>query len=213
MSIANDDEPTEAYLDIETWRYECWLDLSPCEEISVVGKMAGNWIHQLHWPTADMVDEEEPYSFWLDLEYPWGIGNLGKDEIAERLRYLLPPGCRLYTFNGIRFDLPKIEEHFGIDLRAEYECIDLMHCCRAVDLFGSQKEIEARIGFEREVNATGFNACRLYNDWIKNQKKGSLTRLLKYNAEDLYGMEAIRDHLGGLGVLPRTRAIRFQPHT
>lgn len=117
---------------------------------------------------------------------------VGSEITARRLRRELPGTGRLYTFNGHSFDLPCIATQLGVDLRREFESIDLRWVCHRTGLRGGQKLIEARLGFHRSVkHVDGREAIRLWRRSCDGDT-AARAKLLTYNAEDLRGLEFIR---------------------
>jgi uncharacterized protein YprB with RNaseH-like and TPR domain len=99
----------------------------------------------------------------------------------------------LYTFNGERFDLPFIEHHLGLNLARRLEHCDLMYCCWDSGLRGGLKKVECRLGIGRTtLGLDGADAVELWLDYKENGSKRALRKLLKYNAEDVTGLAAIR---------------------
>jgi uncharacterized protein len=121
-----------------------------------------------------------------------------------RLARRLPSRGYLYTFNGHCFDLACISAQLGLDLRARFESRDLRWICRRRGLTGGQKEIEARIGFDRPAEIDGLgglDTVRLWHRWSARKDTGALDLLLRYNAGDLAGLAAIKRHVAERGWL------------
>lgn len=121
---------------------------------------------------------------------------LADEEVSSsELLRRLPASGRIFTFNGERFDLPKIREGLGVDLLDQFESCDLMKVGWAHDLAGGQKAIEDQLGFNRSLPGMGgLDAIRLWDEYAAGSNV-SLETLLAYNAEDLDGMRFIRAHL------------------
>ncbi len=100
----------------------------------------------------------------------------------------------IVTYNGNRFDLPKIRQFVGLDLPKYFECQDLMHACHRKNLFGGLKRVEDELGIERETRGIdGMDAMRLWEQYRRSADEQSLQILLEYNREDtmnLYHLEA-----------------------
>lgn len=114
---------------------------------------------------------------------------------AASIVALVPLNARLYTFNGHGFDLPLIKKLLGVDLRSRCFSVDLMVSCAAAGLKGGQKAIEAEIRKRRDPAVKARvppNCFDLWDRW-KLGEKAALDELLAYNAEDLTGMQLIRD--------------------
>jgi uncharacterized protein YprB with RNaseH-like and TPR domain len=124
---------------------------------------------------------------------------VGEDVTLRRLRRELPKSGRLYTFNGNSFDLHRIGKHLHLDLRAYLESWDIYQICRRTKLgrlSGTQKQIESRIGFSRKVSlANPWETTNLWRRYEQQGDQSALGKLLRYNAEDLFGLRAIKRYL------------------
>ena len=124
---------------------------------------------------------------------------IGRRISRNRLMQELPSVGRLFTYNGHSFDLPCIYDQLGIDLRRRFESIDLPWVCSHHRLNGGQKSIETHLGIQRHFSGlSGRDAVYFYERW-KRGDEDALTNLLRYNAEDIAGLVAIRRHLSSLG--------------
>jgi uncharacterized protein YprB with RNaseH-like and TPR domain len=158
----------------------------------------------------------EPDEIFLDVETDWFrrltvvgfrsrttglIQVVGEDIRPEHIRSLLPRAGVLYTYNGHCFDLPVIRDQLGLNLRTDYTSLDLRWICQRHGLLGGQKAIEERIGFARSLpGLDGRDAITLWSRHMEGDSQ-ALEVLLRYNAEDLDGLAAIRDHLHFQGML------------
>jgi uncharacterized protein len=159
-----------------------------------------------------------PLEIYLDIETSWDrqitvlgfrssetglIQLVGPEITPRRLRGVLPSRGRLFTFNGHAFDLTRIRHELGVDLREMFESYDLMWVCRRTGLrrlSGGQKLIEERIGFSRTVALANWSDPM--NLWQAHQagELGALDTLLRYNADDVRGLIAIKRYLAGQGL-------------
>src|SRR5208337_676287 len=75
----------------------------------------------------------------------------------------------LVTYNGKCFDLPFIENFFGIKLHQAH--IDLRHVLRALGIAGGQKNCERRLGIRRSESADidGFMAVLLWHEYRRTK--------------------------------------------
>jgi hypothetical protein len=147
---------------------------------------------------------------YLDIETDWdrnitvvgfrcqatGLVQLvGSDVTRARLLRELPKTGRLITYNGHCFDLSVIRQMLGINLRDQYESVDLRWVCQRHGITGGQKGIELRLGIRRETEGVdGIEAIHLWNLYQRGDVS-ALNTLLRYNAEDIDGMTAIHRHL------------------
>ncbi len=106
----------------------------------------------------------------------------------------------LVTYNGKSFDVPFIEQFFGIKLTHAH--IDLRHVLRGVGLAGGQKNCERRLGIDRGMAAEidGFLAVLLWHEYRKTQDRRFLETLLAYNVADAVNLEALMVHGFNLNV-------------
>ncbi len=102
----------------------------------------------------------------------------------------------IYTYNGMRFDLPFIHQRLGVDLTVMYNHCDLMFHCWDNRLFGGMKSVEVQLNIPRknkEIN--GLEAIRLWWRYVNNYDDAALRLLLEYNKEDVVNLKALRDRL------------------
>ncbi len=102
----------------------------------------------------------------------------------------------IYTYNGMRFDLPFIHQRLGVDLTVMYNHCDLMFHCWDNRLFGGMKSVEVQLNIPRknkEIN--GLEAIRLWWRYVNNYDEAALRLLLDYNKEDVVNLKALRDRL------------------
>ena len=157
----------EAYLDIET------TGLSPWDcEITVVG------IH--------LCNGEQ--SRFIQL--------VGDDITSDRIVKALQNVETIYTYNGARFDLPFINSRLGINLAEMFRHCDLMYDCWGKNLYGGFKSVERQLGIHRRLTEiNGFDAIRLWWNWVNDYDKQALATLLEYNKEDVLNLKALREKL------------------
>lgn len=115
----------------------------------------------------------------------------GQDLTAERLRRELDAAELLVTFNGKRFDVPFLETTFDLDVDLPH--LDLMYPCRQLGLTGGLKEIERRVGIDRDrPDLSGRDAVRLWREYERGDD-AALETLVSYNRDDTANMERLVD--------------------
>jgi uncharacterized protein YprB with RNaseH-like and TPR domain len=115
----------------------------------------------------------------------------GRDLSAEALRRELRASKLLVTFNGKRFDVPFLEESFGLDVDLPH--VDLMYPCRKVGLTGGLKSIESSVGIDRDrPDVSGEDAVRLWREHERGND-GALETLVSYNRDDAANLENLMD--------------------
>ncbi len=113
----------------------------------------------------------------------------GQDLTADRLRSELSDAELLVTFNGKRFDVPFLETTF--DLSIDLPHLDLMYPCRQLGLTGGLKEIEQRVGIDRDrPDLSGRDAVRLWREYQRGDD-AALETLVSYNRDDTANMERL----------------------
>ncbi len=119
------------------------------------------------------------------------------DEISRpKLINALKNTSILYTYNGSRFDLPFIKAKLGIDLVTHCTHEDLMYACWKQKLKGGLKSVERQLGIERELtDINGLMAIQLWYEYIDHGNKNSLSKLLRYNKEDVVNLKELRERL------------------
>lgn len=114
----------------------------------------------------------------------------GDDLTRENLASLLEAPL-LVTFNGARFDVPFLEESFGLDLDTPH--LDLMYPCKRAGLSGGLKAIEPEVGIERDrPDISGKDAVRLWREH-EHGTDGALETLVSYNREDTVNLRTVAD--------------------
>lgn len=157
----------EAYLDIETTGFS--LDYS---QITVVGIYLNNGNDQR-------------------------ICQLVGDNItAESITEYLMGVSTLYTYNGSRFDLPFINNHYKVNLSRDFNHCDLMYHCWRNNLFGGLKAVECQLGINRRLKGlTGYEAIRLWWRYVNDYDEAALALLLEYNKEDVMNLQTLKERL------------------
>jgi uncharacterized protein len=97
----------------------------------------------------------------------------------------------LVSYNGKSFDVPFIQNYFGVKLRQAH--IDLRHVLRGVGFAGGQKNCEQELGIRRQESSKidGFMAVRLWHEYRRSKDRRFLETLLAYNVEDTVNLEAL----------------------
>ena len=97
----------------------------------------------------------------------------------------------LVTFNGASFDIPFLEESFGLEIDRPH--LDLMYPCKRVGLTGGLKTIEPEVGVERDrPDLSGKDAVRLWREHERGVD-GSLETLVSYNREDTVNLRTVAE--------------------
>ena len=158
---------TDAYLDIETTGLSQFYD-----DITVIG------IYLCHGTKEKLV---QLYG-----------SQVTRDNLLASLQ-----GVRtIYTYNGKRFDLPFIEAFLGVNLESEFEHRDLMYTCWEYDLKGGFKAVERQLQIPRQTEGiTGFDAVRLWWQYLDSYDEDALNLLLHYNKEDVINLKILRERL------------------
>ncbi len=165
--IREPEQPTEAYLDIET----TGLTPSGCD-ITVVG------IHICSNGDSRFVQL------------------VGKDINSQSILEALQGVTFLYTYNGSRFDLPFIHQSLGVNLAEVCTHIDLMYHCWRKNLYGGLKSVEHKLGIQRSLTGiNGYEAVKLWWRYVDSFDLDALNMLLQYNKEDVINLKAVRDRI------------------
>ena len=122
---------------------------------------------------------------------------VGMDATRDNLLESLEGVNRIYTYNGSRFDLPFIEEALGTDLAALFDHRDLMYDCWRCNLKGGFKAVEQQLGIPRKLQGlSGWDAVRLWWQYLDYGDLEALATLLEYNREDVMNLKVLRERLG-----------------
>ena len=117
----------------------------------------------------------------------------GDDLTRDSLAAAFEDAGLLVTFNGARFDIPFLENSFGLSIDAPH--IDLMPTCRKVGLSGGLSTIERELGIGRELpDVDGREAVRLWHEHERGVD-GALDRLIEYNREDTENMVPVLERV------------------
>ncbi len=103
----------------------------------------------------------------------------------------LPLCDLLITFNGSRFDLPRLRKQFKLDIVNAH--IDMLPVMKAFGFKGGQKAIECQLGFKRTHTdgVTGEDAVKLWQNYKETGDCQNLAKLQLYNKEDVAALEKI----------------------
>ncbi len=99
------------------------------------------------------------------------------------------------TFNGGTFDIPVLRRHFP-ELKPPLVHIDLRFLVRRVRLKGGLKEVEENLGLHRPPHLKGirgFDAIRLWREWLTTKNPDALRILVEYNLYDAINLRALVD--------------------
>jgi len=127
---------------------------------------------------------------------------VGEDLSRETLLLTLGGVGRIVTYNGrslpddvkrsVGFDFPVIAAQFGIVLDREFEHIDLVPECWRRGLYGGLKEVERKLGLERELpGKDGLWATQIWRKYRETREQKLLDEVLLYNREDVYMLRAV----------------------
>lgn len=100
----------------------------------------------------------------------------------------------LVTFNGKLFDVPFIKENFpNIEIPPVH--IDLRFLLRSIGISGPLKEVEKKLGIERESDVQGINgreAPVLWGRFVRGDRE-ALRKLVLYNIYDTVNLKELMD--------------------
>jgi len=97
----------------------------------------------------------------------------------------------LITYNGKCFDIPFIENFFGIKIDQAH--IDLRFVLKNLGYSGGLKECEKQLGIERgELSGVdGYFAVLLWREFQQTGNRKALETLLAYNIQDVINLEIL----------------------
>jgi len=95
----------------------------------------------------------------------------------------------IVSYNGKTFDVPFIENYFGI--RLDHAHIDLRYILGSLDHRGGLKSCETQLGIDRGdlKDIDGFFAVQLWYDYQRTGNQKALETLLAYNIQDVLTLE------------------------
>jgi uncharacterized protein YprB with RNaseH-like and TPR domain len=120
---------------------------------------------------------------------------VGKEITKEKILDLLKDIKYIYTYNGSKFDLPKIRKELDLDLEMLFVCHDLMYYCWNKGLYGGLKSVEKQLGIPRKLDMNGNDAMALWEQYQLTGDKYVLELLLEYNKEDVVNLAKLRKKL------------------
>ena len=121
---------------------------------------------------------------------------VGMDVTAGNLLESLAGVSKIYTYNGSRFDLPFIHGSLDLDLEGLFSHHDLMFDCWRRNLYGGFKAVEQQLGIPRKLQGvSGWDAVRLWWQYLDYGDVDALATLLEYNREDVMNLKALRERL------------------
>ena len=100
----------------------------------------------------------------------------------------------IVTYNGVSFDLPFIEHHFG-SLFRNTPHVDVMFPLHRLGLKGGLKSVERRLQVGRPTELSslnGYDAVRMWRMWTAGND-GALKTLVRYNAEDVLSLPKLAE--------------------
>ena len=97
----------------------------------------------------------------------------------------------IVSYNGKGFDVPFIENYFGIQL--SHAQIDLRYVLGSLGYKGGLKGCERQLGMDRGdlSDIDGFFAVLLWNEYKKSGSQKALDSLLAYNVQDTVNLESL----------------------
>ncbi len=97
----------------------------------------------------------------------------------------------IVTYNGKCFDVPVLEQHFGIRMPEAH--IDLRFLLRSLGYKGGLKGCERMLGLDRQEldGMDGYFAVLLWNDYQERGDRRALETLLAYNVLDAVNLEKL----------------------
>ena len=107
-------------------------------------------------------------------------------------------GCKLLiTYNGLAFDVPKIQEEFPGVIPADIPVLDLYLFARRLGWNTSLRVLEDTFHISRltERSKEKGNAVRLWRRYEDRKDAGALQDLLEYNRQDTVNLHPLAEHL------------------
>ncbi|GAB3025489.1 ribonuclease H-like domain-containing protein [Natronobiforma cellulositropha] len=114
-----------------------------------------------------------------------------QDLSAGSLQREFDRSALLVTFNGQRFDVPFLQQHYDVDVSLPH--VDLMYPCQSLGLSGGLKQIERDLEIERDLpDISGLDAVRLWHQYEAGDD-GALETLIEYNRADTANLEPLME--------------------
>lgn len=120
----------------------------------------------------------------------------GKDLTATNLKNAIR-GCKLFiTYNGFKFDIPKIKEEFPKTI-PNLPILDLYLFAKKINYRTDLKTLENTFNIERmdsKLSRKGI-AVKLWNKYKRYNNKSALQTLLDYNKEDTINLYPLAEKI------------------
>ncbi len=100
----------------------------------------------------------------------------------------------IVTYNGKTFDIPFIENYFGIAVTQVH--LDLRYILNNLGYSGGLKKCEQRLGMDRGelTGVDGYFAVLLWREYQRTGNRAALETLLAYNILDTISLETLMVH-------------------
>ena len=115
----------------------------------------------------------------------------GHNLTKENLMNIFSKCKLLIVYNGLRFDIPKINEEFLGVIPKEMQILDIFCLARKIGLGTNLKILENTLGIERMTGDHKGKAIRLWQQYSRYQDKKALQMLLEYNKQDVINLYPI----------------------
>ncbi len=120
----------------------------------------------------------------------------GKNLSKENISPLFNDVKLILTFNGLAFDIPKIDSEFPGLIPDNIKIFDLHIFARAINYKFSLRTLENTFGIQRLTSDSEKKgvAIKLWQEYLKGNE-GSLKKLLEYNAQDTINLYYLAEKL------------------
>jgi len=128
-----------------------------------------------------------------EIQYNSFIKN--KDLTQNNLKNLFSDCKLLITYNGLAFDIPKINKEFSGAIPQETRILDIYQLVRKLGLGTNLKVLENTLGIERMNGDHKGKAIRLWRRYSQYRDKAALQELLEYNRQDVINLYPIMEEI------------------
>lgn len=121
----------------------------------------------------------------------------GDDLTVRSLRKELQSASLIITFNGLNYDLPKLDEQYPNAVPKETPVLDLFLFARSIGFKGGLKPMEKVMGIKRSKQSEEAIGAthRLWKRYVDKQDEKALAQLLEYADDDVRNLFELADVL------------------
>jgi len=121
----------------------------------------------------------------------------GQNLTRTNLKHAFKDCKLLITYNGLKFDVPKLQKDFPGTLPKKIPTFDIYIFSKLLGINTNLKVLETSLGIERHESVEGKRhvSTRLWKRWSEKNDKKALDLLIEYNRQDVINMYPLAEKL------------------